>query len=176
MKKLLYFPLILLAIHTAKASPEEENIFCVKTLKGETHKFNYNADLTIADVKKDITSEGLVETDDVLKLIYNGKQLEDQLSLKEYDINKGATLYLVVQLKRVSSLKNSPGKELAQEKKQKDFVASTKGKETLKERKPKVIILLVSVIIAGSLLFIFFSSKAKKHNPKKTKTPYSTQS
>lgn len=70
----------------------------VKTLTGSTHAFNVVTDWTIAHLKKEIGVKTEIPPDE-MRLIYAGKQLEDEYCLFNYNIKKESTLHLVLKLR-----------------------------------------------------------------------------
>ena len=73
------------------------NIF-VKTLQGKTVIIDVNENDTINSVKQTIYKEENIPPSQQ-NIIYNGKQLDGFMSLKEFGIEKESTLHLVLKLR-----------------------------------------------------------------------------
>ena len=72
--------------------------YFIKTLTGKTLVLKLKPSDTIEEVKAKIQDEEGVPID-LNRLIYNGKQLEDNRTIKEYEIPKESTLHMVLRLR-----------------------------------------------------------------------------
>jgi len=70
----------------------------VKTLTGKTVTFDVNPKDTVESIKEKITDKEGIPVDQQ-RLLYSGKQLENDKLLEDYSISKEATLWLVLRLK-----------------------------------------------------------------------------
>ena len=70
----------------------------VKTLTGRTMTIDVEATDSITSIKEKITNrEGIPATEQ--RLIFGGKQLENERTIADYNIQKESTLYLVLRLR-----------------------------------------------------------------------------
>ena len=76
----------------------ESGTFFVRTLTGKTLCISQNDEMTVQQVKEEICKLENIPVDQQ-RLVYQGKQLEDNYNLKYYEINNGSTLHLVLRLK-----------------------------------------------------------------------------
>ena len=81
---------------------DADKIIFIKTVDGKTFKFKLGALDTIKDIKNKISKEKGIPIESQ-RIIFNGKILEDNKSLKQYNINHESILHLVPKLKDLSS-------------------------------------------------------------------------
>lgn len=72
--------------------------FFVKTLTGKTICISLSDTLTVREVKEEIQKLEQISVDQQ-RLIFQGKQLEDNDTIKYYEIGPNATVHLVLRLR-----------------------------------------------------------------------------
>jgi ubiquitin C len=78
--------------------PSGSKTIMIKTLQGKTITIDVNDGDSIESVKKKITDiEGIPV--DQMRLVFNGKQLEDANTIQDYGIEADSTVHLVLRLR-----------------------------------------------------------------------------
>lgn len=70
----------------------------IKTLTGRKQALNFEPDNQVLSVKQALQEKEGIQVDQI-KLIFSGKQLADDKTLEFYNINAGATIHMVLQLR-----------------------------------------------------------------------------
>lgn len=70
----------------------------VRTLTGKTLTLDVEKDYSMQTVKQKISEIEGIPTEN-MRLIYGGKQLEDDKTLADYEVGKEATIHLVLRLR-----------------------------------------------------------------------------
>lgn len=72
--------------------------FNVKTSDGKSIQINYDTTMTIATIKDEVMKKQNIPVAQQ-RLIFNGKQLEDQYTVADYNINPDDVIHLVLRLR-----------------------------------------------------------------------------
>ncbi|EAN32880.1 NEDD8 [Theileria parva strain Muguga] len=70
----------------------------IKTLTGKRQSLNFEPTNTIADVKEVLRERECIDAGQI-RLIYSGKQMNDELTLNDYKVVPGSTIHMVLQLR-----------------------------------------------------------------------------
>jgi large subunit ribosomal protein L40e len=83
-------------------APVNQNVdggqFFIRTLTGKTIVCSLDGDMTIREVKQQIADAEQIPVDQQ-RLVYQGKQLEDEQTLGSYAVAPNSTLHLVLRLR-----------------------------------------------------------------------------
>ncbi|AFZ79551.1 ubiquitin family member protein [Theileria equi strain WA] len=70
----------------------------IKTLTGKRQSFNFEPNNTVSQVKAALQERENIDVRQI-RLIYSGKQMSDDLTLKDYKVMPGSTIHMVLQLR-----------------------------------------------------------------------------
>ena len=70
----------------------------VKTLTGKKQPMNFELDNTVLQVKQALQEKEGISIEQI-RLIYGGRQLNDESRLNEYNLKAGAVIHMVLQLR-----------------------------------------------------------------------------
>ena len=70
----------------------------VKTLTGQKLNFTFEPDNTIMDIKNAVQEREGIDASQI-KLIFGGKNLNDEMKISDYNLEPGSTLIMVLTLR-----------------------------------------------------------------------------
>ena len=86
-------------VNQANLNPAvNEQSVLIKTLTGKTIAISYSPDMKISAIKDEIYRQEQIPVEQQ-RLIYSGKQLDDDKTLGELQVPAGATVHLVLRLR-----------------------------------------------------------------------------
>jgi len=78
----------------------------IKTLTGRKQNFTFKPDDKVLTVKQQLQEKEGITTDQI-RLIFMGKQLSDEKTLADYNVEAGGTIHMVLQLRGGAGLLSS---------------------------------------------------------------------
>ena len=82
----------------ANANAQDDQGIFIKTLTGKSIHVSFDQGMTILSIKQHITELEQIPVEQQ-RLIFSGKQLEDDKTLGYYNIPSGSTVHLVLRLR-----------------------------------------------------------------------------
>jgi ubiquitin-like protein Nedd8 len=70
----------------------------VKTLTGRQQTFNFESNAKISEVKSALQEREGIQVDQI-RLIFGGRQMADEKTLEEYNVQPGSVIHMVLQLR-----------------------------------------------------------------------------
>src|SRR5437868_12617101 len=86
------------ALQVVANNAQSDNDFYVKTLTGKSLPLALRAGLTVKQVKEQVAEREQIPVEQQ-RLIFNGKNLEDDNQLSDYNVQVGSTVHLVLRLR-----------------------------------------------------------------------------
>jgi hypothetical protein len=80
------------------AQQVQQGTFFVKTLTGKSISIDYDSSMTVQQVKEKIQSMENINVDEQ-RLIFSGKQLENERTLADYNVQPDSSIHLVLRLR-----------------------------------------------------------------------------
>ena len=74
------------------------NFIKVKTLTGRQQQFNFENSTKVLEIKHALQEKEGIQVDQI-RLIFGGKQMNDDKTLEEYSVTAGSTIHMVLQLR-----------------------------------------------------------------------------
>ena len=90
----------LVSIHTKRINDESvwKIIVQVKTLTGRQQTFNFEPSAKVLEVKNALQEREGIQVDQI-RLIFGGRQMSDEHTLEFYNVQPGAVIHMVLQLR-----------------------------------------------------------------------------